>query len=196
MRHGETEWNAEQRLQGHDNSQLSQRGISQAKAFTAYLRSLAPARVVCSDLGRTRHTAELIGHRDAPCDPRLRELHMGEWTGQTKPDLIAAHSDNYHSWRAGSFTPPQGETWADFRARIGAGLRDWLRRGEGDLLAVVHGGVVRAACHEFLGLPPSMLVPVTPGTATILHFDPAANGAARLEAYNIGAVAPDLAVAD
>ena len=101
MRHGETTWNAESRLQGQDNSALSERGIEQVRRFRAFLRALNPARVVSSDLGRTRQTAELIGHGDCPSDPRLREWDMGSWTGRTKPELIAAHGALYHAWRAG-----------------------------------------------------------------------------------------------
>ena len=63
---GETEWNAEQRLQGQDNSLLSERGVAQVKRFRAYAKALQPARIVASDLGRTRQTVALIGHPDAP----------------------------------------------------------------------------------------------------------------------------------
>ncbi len=113
LRHGETEWNAEQRLQGQDNSALSERGIQQALRFVGFARALRPYRVVASDLGRTRHTAELIGHGNCPSDARLRELDMGEWTGRRKPDLIAGQADNYHAWRAGTFTPARAETGRD-----------------------------------------------------------------------------------
>lgn len=196
LRHGETVWNAEQRLQGQDNSALSERGIQQALRFVGFARALRPYRVVASDLGRTRQTAEIIGHGDCPSDSRLRELDMGEWTGRTKADLIAGHADNYHAWRAGTFTPARAETWEYFRARITEGIRHWLKEGEGDVLAVVHGGVIRAACHEFLGLPPSRVIPVTPGTATILNFERGQIETAQLEGYNIGAVVPDISVAD
>ena len=196
LRHGETVWNAEQRLQGQDDSRLSERGIEQVRRFVGFARALQPYRVVASDLGRTRQTAELIGHGDAPSDARLRELDMGEWTGRVKGELIAQHPEDYLAWRAGVFTPAGGETWAAFRARIAAGIRHWLGNGTGDILAVVHGGVIRAACHEFLGLPPSRVIPVTPGTATILNFASATAEAAHLEGYNIGAVVPDLSVAD
>lgn len=196
LRHGETTWNAEQRLQGQDNSNLSEHGIQQALRFMGFARALQPRRVVSSDLGRTRQTAEIIGYGDCPSDSRLRELDMGDWTGRIKADLIAAHAGDYHAWRSGTFTPPRAETWDSFRDRVRQGIRDWMGRGEGDLLAIVHGGVIRAACHEFLGLPPSRVIPVTPGTATILNFADSAAGAAQLEGYNIGAVVPDLSVAD
>ena len=56
LRHGETVWNIDKRLQGHDNSPLSTRGVEQAKAIASTVRALAPARVVASDLGRARQT--------------------------------------------------------------------------------------------------------------------------------------------
>lgn len=196
MRHGETTWNAESRLQGQENSDLSERGIAQARGFRKFIRVLNPARVVASDLGRTRQTAELIGHGDCPSDPRLREWNMGIWTGRTKPDLIAENADLYHAWRAGRHTPEGSEPWEVFRARVAEGLRHWLAAGEGDLLAVVHGGVTRAAMDAFVGLPPARLIPVTQGTGTILSFTPGDYRSAKLEAYNMGAVVPDADVAD
>lgn len=196
MRHGETTWNAEARLQGQGNSDLSERGQKQARDFRPYIRALAPARVVASDLGRTCQTAELIGYGDCPKDSRLREWDMGIWSGRTKHELIAENAELYHAWRAGQHTPEGSESWETFRKRIGDGLRHWLAAGEGDLLAVVHGGVIRAALHSFIDLPPARVIPVTPGTGTILHFQPGQYQTGQLEAYNIGALSPDLSVAD
>lgn len=190
MRHGETIWNAEQRLQGHDNAPLSARGREQALSFRHLLDELRPKAVVSSDLGRCRETVALIGHPDAPADARLRELGMGEWTGWRKPDLIAHHPHEYWSWRAGEHCPAGGETWHDFRARVEDGLRDWLARTGGDLLAVVHSGVIRAALSAFLDLPQGRIVPVTPGTATMLQFDDPFSTQVKLEGYNLGLFAP------
>lgn len=197
LRHGETVWNIDKRLQGHDNSPLSARGIEQAKAIAGRIRALAPARAVASDLGRTRETAELIGYGHATSDERLRELNMGEWTGERKGDLIATQPQLYRDWRAGRYTPAGGESWDAFVLRIRTGLTDLVYQGTGDLLVIVHSGVVRAACFSFLGLSPAQLLPVTPGTLTILEFDDVQRTEPpRLEAYNIGAFVPDAAVAD
>lgn len=197
LRHGETEWNIDKRLQGHDNSPLSERGIAQAKAIVGYIRALDPPRVVASDLGRARQTAAVIGYEHAPSDERLRELNMGEWTGEKKSDLIANKPQLYRDWRAGRYTPAGGESWDEFVLRIKTGLTDWVYKGTGDLLAIVHSGVVRAACYSFLGLVPAQLEPVTPGTLTILEFDDVQSSVPpRLEAYNIGSFVPDSAVAD
>lgn len=197
LRHGETVWNIDGRLQGHDDSPLSERGIAQAEAITGYVRALAPARVVTSDLGRVRQTAEIIGHADAPGEPRLRELDMGAWTGLRKADLIAGKPGLYADWRAGRYKPEGGEGWGDFVHRISSTLREWVHGGEGDLLAIVHSGVVRAACCSFLGLKAAQLLPVTPGTLTILDFDAKDPSAApKLEGYNIGGFVPDIDAAD
>lgn len=195
MRHGETIWNAEQRLQGHGNAPLSQRGKEQALAFRHLLRELRPKAVVSSDLGRCRETVDLIGFPQAPADARLRELDMGEWTGRRKPDLITEHSREYWAWRAGEYQPAGGEAWRDFRARVEAGLRDWLARTDGDLLAVVHSGVIRAALAAFLDIPQGRMVPVTPGTATMLQFDDPRSDNVKLEGYNLGLFAPQTAEA-
>lgn len=193
MRHGETIWNAEQRLQGHDNAPLSPRGIERALAFRPIVDSLNPRQVVSSDLGRCRETVRLIGYPDAPADARLREVNMGEWTGRRKPDLIAENPDAYWAWRAGTSHPAGGEGWQAFESRVAQGLKDWMHQTKGDILAVVHSGVIRAAMTVFLGLPQSRIVPATPGTATILSFDSASSSHAKLEGYNIGLYAPQMA---
>lgn len=191
MRHGETIWNAQQRLQGHDNAPLSARGRAQALAFRDLLRELRPKAVVSSDLGRCRETVALIGFPNAPADPRLRELNMGEWTGRSKPDLIAQYPKEYWAWRAGSHHPAGGECWHDFRARVEQALREWLARANGDLLAVVHSGVIRAALSAFLELPQGRIVPATPGTATMLQFADPFGDDVKLEGYNLGNFLPE-----
>jgi broad specificity phosphatase PhoE len=197
LRHGETLWNAEQRLQGHDNSALSERGIEQAQRFAPIAKILRPSQVVSSDLGRARQTAELIGYGKCPSDERLRERNLGEWSGRSKSEILEGEDrERYLAWQAGNYIPPGAESWDAFRRRVAGGLRSWLSTSPGDLLCVVHNGVIRAACHEFLDLPPSRSLPVTPGTATILRFDENNSRPARLEAYNLGAFLPDARVAD
>ncbi|OMQ23040.1 histidine phosphatase family protein [Serratia oryzae] len=195
LRHGETLWNRESRLQGHENSTLSDKGVLQATRIKDCIRQLSPARVVTSDLGRARQTAELIGYPDAQPDEKLRELHMGEWTGLRKPDLIESDPHSYWQWRAGEYTPAGGESWQAFCMRINTALRGWVLQEDSDLLAVVHSGVIRAACQVFLNLPAERLLPVTPATITIFNFD-CPEQQPKLEAYNLGAFIPDKEAAD
>lgn len=194
LRHGETLWNSEQRLQGHSNSPLSERGIRQAQAIKPLIAQLAPTKVVASDLGRTLHTAEIIGFADAIPDANLRELNMGDWTGKRKADIIAEDPSLYQAWRDGNYTPENGETWQQFCQRVGDALRFWATQTNDTLLAVVHSGVIRAACEALLNLPTQHLLPVTQGTVTIFNLE--ADKPAKLEAYNLGSFSPDLDVAD
>lgn len=194
LRHGETEWNVEQRLQGHDDSSLSENGVRQVLKFAPYARALLPAAVVSSDLGRARQTATLIGCPAAPSDGRLRPRDPGDWTGMTVAELLAEHPSEYRSWRIGAYVPAGAEPWDQFRSRVSAAARDWLAWVAGDVLAIIHGCVIRAACHEFAGLAPTSSVRVTAGMATILDFPTVNSPHARLEAYNIGPFLPDEAV--
>lgn len=194
LRHGETAWNQEKRLQGHDDTPLTERGIRQAQAIVPMIEQLRPDKVVTSDLGRARQTAAIVGYADAIPDPRLRELNMGAWTGMRKPDLLRNTPDLYHAWRAGTYAPQGGEMFGEFSDRIGNALRDWARQSSDSVLAVVHSGVIRAACYALLGLPPQHLLPVTQGTLTIFRLKE--DQPPKLEAYNLGSFSPDKDVAD
>lgn len=196
LRHGETLWNKESRLQGHSDTPLSYKGVEQAVKIKPIIRNLNPQKVFTSDLGRAIKTSQLIGYPEAIQKSELRELDMGEWTGLKKTDLIEHNADLYQQWRSGEYTPNNGENWFDFCKRIEKGLSDIVKGEKEDVLAVVHSGVIRAACTVFLNLSPEHLLPVTQGTITIIHFSDTSNGSAKLEAYNIGPFIPQIDVAD
>ncbi len=101
-------------------------------------------RVVCSDLGRARRTAELLGLQPAAYDPAWREIDVGEWGGRSAAE-VDAEGDTLTNWRGGPRTAPSGETWAAFAARV-SGAADALIAAGGSWLVVTHGGCIRAAC--------------------------------------------------
>src|ERR1044071_4469856 len=74
VRHGESTWNAEERLQGQLDPPLSDRGSEQSRALAAIVNGVRDDRVVCSDLSRARETADLIGLRPGRYDERWREI--------------------------------------------------------------------------------------------------------------------------
>lgn len=194
VRHGETVWNAERRLQGHADAPLSRRGIAQARHAAAFFTGVpAPGLVVSSDLSRARHTAELLGFPDVATDPRLREMDLGDWTGRWIDDIEASDRNAYRDWRLGTRTPPRGEEWEPFCRRVAAAIRDAAARAEGDLVIVTHEGAVRAACAVLVGLPPSSLAPVSPAALTIFDIDRSApSHGARLVAFNLAPSPDDL----
>ncbi|KZE29357.1 histidine phosphatase family protein [Chelatococcus daeguensis] len=196
IRHGETEWNAERRLQGHADAPLSERGMVQARRAAAFFAAEpAPGLVVSSDLGRARRTAEILGFPDAVTDPRLREMDLGDWTGRFIAEIEAEDRHAYRDWRLGTHTPPRGETWQAFRGRVGAAIADILARAPGDAVVVTHEGVVRATCDVLVGLAPQSLAPLVPGAVTVFAVNCAVSpAAARLLTFNYVSAPDDLKI--
>lgn len=130
LRHGETAWNPERRMQGTRNSDLTERGRLQAVAMGRALkielaREPGPTVFLRSPLGRVQETSEIIGRelgldpaqwRD---DPRLAELSYGEWEGFTWAEIEATRPNALAQWRADphGFMPPGGESHFDLRRR-------------------------------------------------------------------------------
>lgn len=195
VRHGESEWNASRLLQGQADIALSPRGVAQAGALIPTLAQLAPDKIVSSDLKRARHTAELLGYPEALPSAALREIDVGEWTGQPIEALKREALEAWQGWRAGTHTPPGGESWAAFSDRVNAGVRGALADCE-RLLVVCHGGVIRALLEAMIALPPSRIIPVGPASLTILAQRQAENGAMRLELFNFSPLGPILDAPD
>lgn len=184
VRHGETEWNALRRLQGQTDIALSPRGADQARALAPMIAGLAPGLALSSDLSRARETATLLGHEDATLEPRLREQDLGDWTGRDIAEIVQTAPRDYAEWRAGRFTPEGAESWAAFRARLGAVLDEAVKAPAETVLLVCHGGAIRAALEAGLGLPAARVVPVAPASLTILSHT---GSGLRIEALNVPA---------
>ncbi len=194
VRHGESRSNAVRRLAGQADIDLSERGRAQARALAGTIAALAPERAATSDLVRCRATAELLGYGDAEQRRDLRENDLGDWTGQPIADLVAADAAAYHGWRAGTHTPPGGESWSDFRARTSRAVLGLAEETRSTLLVVAHGGVVRTLLESFLGLTPERIIPVGPASLTILRQR--APGDMRLELFNYAPAGPVLDAPD
>lgn len=165
IRHGETDWNVEQRLQGHRDPPLNARGRGQASACGDILRDLlvrdgrvaVDCAYVSSPLTRARETMRLVRiavdlEPDAyDVDNRLIEISFGDWEGLTLPE-IAARSPGALAARERDkwgFTPPGGESYRDVTARVGA----WYATVARDTVVTAHGGVARALLAHFHILP-------------------------------------------
>src|SRR5918992_1943645 len=151
VRHGESTWNAEKRLQGQLDPPLSEAGRAQVCALAPLVVRLGvPAdRVICSDLARARETAELLGLRPARHDPAWREIDVGSWAGRTAAE-VDAEGDGLTHWRGGPRTAPDGETWEAFSSRVVGALEPLLADG-GPRVVVCHGGCIRASCAHVTG---------------------------------------------
>jgi probable phosphoglycerate mutase len=164
LRHGQTDWNAEGRLQGQMDIPLNDTGRFQAeKAGKTVLKLLGAEAVrsgaysfVSSPLGRARDTMEIaraamgLAPQDYAIEPLIAELTFGDWAGLTWPE-VKARAPQAASWREGdkwSFTPPNGESYSMLADR----LLPWVESLEGDVVAVSHGGVARALMAMLGGL--------------------------------------------
>ena len=155
IRHGETDWNAEQRYQGQRDIPLNETGKAQARRNGAKLAEILPDpsayALHCSPLTRTRQTLafalEAAGWTDsawaagALFDPQLIELSFGDWEGWTLSDIKERDPDNYYhrekdKWR---HCPPNGESYGDLASRV----EPWWARLTGPTVVVAHGGVLR-----------------------------------------------------
>ena len=178
VRHGESTWNAEHRLQGQADPPLSELGREQAEALVPFLDGI-PDRRLSSDLTRAVQTAELLGLAGAPTDERWREIDMGPWAGFTVDEL---DPESVAAWRRGEHYP--AENWQQFQARV-AGAVDELR-GE-DVVVVTHGGCIRAATAHLTGADARSLAPPANASLTVIeHGD-----RVRLHAYGLRAPGPE-----
>jgi glucosyl-3-phosphoglycerate phosphatase len=166
VRHGQSTWNAEGRLQGQADPPLSALGRREAARLRSVFSAFPAERVVCSDLRRTRETAAALGHPEAAPDPVWREIDVGEWAGRMLDDLPAGPEP---SWRGGDLLPPGGESWDELEARVADGL-DGLAAAGGDWLVVTHGGVIRAAVAYATGADARRIA--GPGNASVTVLEP------------------------
>jgi broad specificity phosphatase PhoE len=156
IRHGETAWNAEGRLQGAQDTSLSDLGAKQAAHAGGILadlfardgRSEASLAFVASPLGRARSTMELVRGalrlppHDYTIDDRLREIGYGDWEGSTLAQMQARDPEVFARRQVDKWTvsPPGGETYASVQIRV----HDWYDSVLVDTVAVAHGGTARA----------------------------------------------------
>ena len=165
LRHGQTEFNAANRMQGQLDSALSELGREQAVAAASVLAKLDPLLIVSSDLRRAYDTAVLLGERigsPVVVDERLRETHLGDWQGMTHSEVDTAAPGARIAWRNDArWAPHGGESRVDVARRsvpVVAELVDSQGDWGGDepyrpVVLVAHGGLIAALTAKLLGLP-------------------------------------------
>lgn len=155
-RHGQTAWNAENRVQGQTDVELTDTGHAQASAAAPKLAALQPDLIISSDLRRARDTAApLAALTGLPVgtDARLRERHFGEWQGHTLAEVRERWPEGYAAWRAGeTFTDGGVETTDEMAKRHACALQAAAEQaGDGTAVVVSHGGATRAGVAQLLG---------------------------------------------
>ncbi|MBM2824009.1 MAG: alpha-ribazole phosphatase [Thermoleophilia bacterium] len=157
VRHGETDWNRENRFQGHADTQLNDAGREQARSLARDLEHERFHVVYSSPLLRAHATALILAARlDLEVEPadELMEVDVGSWSGLTRTDIEARFPDGFNRWLEYGHGWDDGESYDELGARVVSGLlRIAAAHPRGDVLAVTHGGPIRSALAAAEGVP-------------------------------------------
>ena len=159
VRHGETEWNALEKTQGHLDSPLTENGIRQAQLLAGGLAGKNIDILFSSDLGRALRTAEIIAKRlslDIHTDARLRERNLGIMQGLTPGEFEGRHPEEAARFYSNDpdYVVPGGESLRQLFDRSVECAEDVARNNAGKIVLIVgHGGVLRSFLHKATNTP-------------------------------------------
>jgi broad specificity phosphatase PhoE len=173
VRHGQSTWNREHRIQGQLDPPLSEVGRRQAGALARRLAGHRLAGFYASDLKRAWETALAVASANG-LEPEpafgLREIFLGDWEGLRTQELAERFPEAWARWtdEPDWDLVPGGEGAAKFETRVVAALDAIFdRHRHGDVLAVTHGGVIQVALHRVVGRPSHGLFPFKIQNASI-----------------------------
>lgn len=192
IRHGETEWNREGRMQGHEPVSLNALGREQVAATASALARARIGRVIASPIRRAVESAEVLcaGIGVEPSrivlHPGLAEFDMGRWVGRTFMELWGEGLIQSY-WEDPTHTIfPGGESMAAIQARAVAAVNALVAEGEGGRVALVtHGGIVRLLLLSALGMPRSHYHRVCASNASVSHVELVCGLPPRVQSMNV-----------
>ena len=156
-RHGETDFNAEKRIQGQLDSTLTRNGLGQAHRAARSLAELGPAVLMTSDLSRAEDTAAVLAAETGTplrVDKRLRETNCGTWQGLTHAEVEALCPGGILTWRGDPrWAPPGGETRVEVATRAAHVVAELDADGACRAVLCTHGGLIAGLTPMLLGLP-------------------------------------------
>ena len=159
VRHGETAWNAQRRIQGHLDSPLNEEGLAQALLIAERLSSEPFDHFYVSDLGRARQTAQPLADRtgrEPIVTARLRERCLGVFQGLTGPECGQRYPDDYRRFhsREPDHAMPGAESTRALYDRVSTQFEAWAtEHPDTRVLAITHGGVLDVLYRHVNGLP-------------------------------------------
>ncbi len=157
-RHGQTNWNIENRFQGHSDIPLNEVGIAQAERAAPLLLNLQPDKIVSSDLIRARQTASALAKLaklEIQIDAGLRETNGGKWEGKTGAENRAEDYERFVTWLDGDDAPAgeTGERRSEIAERAVSAITRALSPDVSTLIVVTHGGTARCILGKMLDMP-------------------------------------------
>ncbi|MBC6449688.1 histidine phosphatase family protein [Actinokineospora xionganensis] len=192
-RHGETDYNASGRMQGHLDSYLTEVGWNQARFAVPALARFSPDIIVASDLRRATDTATVFSEAmgiPLRIDKRLRETNLGLWQGKTSVEVDDGWPGVRGRWQTdATVTPPGGETRVEVAARAAEVVAELDTGTEETAVLCAHGGLITALTGRLLDLPVanwSQLGGISNCHWTVLARRETSGLSWRLIAYNAG----------
>jgi probable phosphoglycerate mutase len=158
IRHGETVYNLEGRIQGQADSHLSPLGRRQCEAAAEALADEPIDVIVASPLARAMESARILAdrlHLEVATDPRLMEINAGIFQGHTWPEINEKFPDVADEWHKSDpdFRIPGGESRRDVMLRAGAAFDAIRQRDDSLVVVIAHGGSLSAGLKALLGVP-------------------------------------------
>jgi broad specificity phosphatase PhoE len=155
-RHGQSDWNATRRWQGHADRPLTEKGWAQARDLAARLEHIALDAVYSSDLRRASDTAAEVARTqglEVVQYPELREVDVGAWSGLTRAEAEVRFPDGFARWQEGYPGWDDGESYEAMTDRVLGTIHGIAcAHPDGRVLVVSHGGPIRALHASALGL--------------------------------------------
>ena len=158
-RHGQTDWNVQNKFQGHTDIPLNAVGEFQISHAANILAPMQPTKMIASDLDRAQKTAQALSklvNLEVTIDARLRETNCGNWEGLTGEEIRAVDFEALKEWTLGGDNPAGGigDRRSEVGARARAAIEDALAGLDDQLLVVAtHGGTARAIIGSYLDMP-------------------------------------------
>jgi len=177
IRHGQTDWNIEQRWQGQSDIPLNAAGRQQAERLAAELVKLKFSAIYSSDLSRAYETAlalSRINRLPIQRDPRLREIHQGEWQGLREIDIQARYGNSFQERKQNplNVAPPGGETIMQVRDRVISAVNDICSVHPKERVALVsHGFALALIQVHFTQMPIEAAWHIIPANAEWRELD-------------------------
>ncbi len=160
-RHGQTDWNIQQRFQGSSDIPLNAVGEFQVDHAAKELAAIKPVKIVSSDLSRAKRTADALAaivNLPVATDQRLRETHGGPWEGRTGAENRELDGENFVAWLQGADIKAggTGESRSDVAARMREAVLEHIEGIDGPVVFASHGGAIRCGIGALLGWPQQM----------------------------------------
>lgn len=199
IRHGQTDWNIQGRIQGSHDIPLNEAGQRQAEQVAKGMDSRRVSRIFSSTLTRAAETAEKIGSRQKAeiCSmPQLIEVEFGKWEGMTWEEIMEAYPKEYRLWALNpdEVAPPGGETQDQVISRCAQAIKEILRitGGREDVAIVSHGATIAYLISYMMRNDPDIeSIIVENASITTINYSPLTENFMLLEMNDTSHIAEE-----